>query len=228
MTPSHFRLNSTKLISAIVGTLCTLVSSYSIAISAEADNGDSARPICMFSLEDGWSDGGQSNFVEFITRKASANDKSGIPQVVKKIREVLGVDASFDIFIAKNENNAMAGVANGRKILVVDVDFLENLNKLSKTQWAAIQVIAHEVGHHVAGFSNNSHRNELDADYWSGLVLQRLGASKEAATKAILAVGTDVDTNSHPNKYKRSQMIATGWSDASKGRVDYSHCVGCK
>lgn len=224
----NYRLLPVMFLVSTVTNMCGLVPSQSYADSTESVDESKAKPVCMFSLKDGWSDGGQSEFVEYITHKAGRHDKSGIPQVVEQIKKALAVKASFDVFIAKNENNAMAAVANGTKILVVDVAFLENLNKISKTQWAAIQVMAHEVGHHVAGFSNSAHRNELNADYWSGLVLQRLGASREASTKAILTVGTEVDTKSHPNKYKRSLTIAKGWDDASRGKVDYSYCDSCK
>ncbi|MBX3332171.1 MAG: hypothetical protein KF722_17335 [Nitrospira sp.] len=228
MINSNSRLLQMMLSLVTIASICSSVPSRSYADSTQVTDESSVRPVCMFSLKDGWSDGGQSGFVEFITHKAGPNDNSGIPQVVERIKEVLAVKASFDVFIAKNEDNAMAAVANGKKILVVDVDFLDNLNKISKTQWAAIQVMAHEVGHHIAGFSNSAHRNELNADYWSGLVLQRLGASRDASTKAILAVGTEMDTRSHPNKYKRSHIIAKGWDDAFHGKVDYSHCDGCK
>ena len=97
------------------------------------------------------------------------------------------------------------------------------------TQWAAIQVIAHEVGHHIAGFSHNRHQSELDADYWSGQTLQRLGSAKEAAIQAILTVGTDQDTASHPNKHIRATTIERGWVDAYQQKIDRSHCInGCR
>lgn len=184
-----------------------------------------ARPFCRFSLIDGWTDTGPS---EYITRQARADDRSGIPQLAQRINEVLKISVRFDIFIAEQEDNAFAAVANGRKILVVDVDFLEKLNRMSRTQWAAIQVVAHEVGHHIAGFSQDRHWAELGADYWSGQVLQRLGAARQAATAAILAVGTESDTPSHPNKRRRAQSIERGWNDAQRNYIDRSFCIdGC-
>jgi len=185
------------------------------------------RPFCMYSLSRGWSND-DTGVHEYITRKAGVSDPSGVPQVVDQIQQALSFRAAFDIFLAEQEDNAFATVANGRKILVVDVDFLEKLNHVAKTQWAAIQVIAHEVGHHIAGFSSDSHNSELNADYWSGQSLQRLGASVSAATRVILTVGTELDTSSHPNKYRRRDSIAQGWRDAAAGVVDYSRCTGCR
>lgn len=183
------------------------------------------RPFCMYSAERGWSD--EQPAREYITRRASPNDASGIPQVIAQIKKALRFDATFDILIAEQENNAFATVAAGRKILVVDVDFLEKLNQLTKTRWAAIQVIAHEIGHHIAGFMDDRHVGELNADYWSGQSLQRLGSSLSSATQAILTVGTEYDTSSHPNKYRRREAIARGWRHAAAGRVDHSYCLDC-
>jgi hypothetical protein len=126
------------------------------------------------------------------------------------------------------DDNAAAMVAGGKKLLIVDVDFLDRLNSRAGTKWAAIQVIAHEVGHHIAGFSQSSHENELNADYWSGYILNRLGAAKDASTKAILTVGTDQDTPSHPNKHRRASTIAIGWDNGAAGSVDYEYCDGCE
>jgi hypothetical protein len=183
------------------------------------------RPFCRFSLHDGWSDTGPE---EYITRKAGPKDKSGVPQVVARIRQVLSVTPSFEILIAEDEDNAFATVAGGKKILVVDVGFLEKLDGIAKTQWAAIQVIAHEVGHHIAGFGPTPHKSELNADYWSGQALQRLGAALKASTAAILAVGTDFDTPSHPKKTTRAEIIERGWTDSRDGRIDYSFCLECE
>lgn len=182
------------------------------------------RPFCRFSLDNGWSDEGPE---EYITRRAKKNDSSGVPQVVNQIKTALSIRVNFDVFIAEDEDNAMATVANGQKILIVDVGFLEKLNRITHTRWSAIQVIAHEVGHHIAGFSSNRHQSELNADYWSGQSLQRLGSAKSAATSAILTIGTEKDTSSHPNKYLRASTIERGWEDASKGIIDYSFCINC-
>lgn len=183
------------------------------------------QPFCRFSLKDGWSDDAPQ---EYITRRATKNDVSGVPQVIARIKDSLSISAPIEVYIAEQEDNAFATVANGRRLVVVDVGFLQKLNRISRTQWGAIQVIAHEVGHHIAGFTANSHRGELNADYWSGQALQRLGAGRTAATAAILSVGTEADSASHPSKYRRADIISRGWSDAARGYVDYSYCQACR
>lgn len=183
------------------------------------------RPFCGFSLRAGWKGSGPA---EYITHRAGPGDPSGIPQVVTRIKSSLSINSAIDILIAEDEDNAFATVAGGRKIIVIDVGFLENLNQVTGTEWSAISVIAHEIGHHIAGFIQDSHRGELNADYWSGQCLQRLGSSREAATACILRYGTDYDTDSHPNKRTRAATIDRGWNDASQDHIDYSFCTECE
>ncbi|GAB3097799.1 M48 family metalloprotease [Lysobacter terrae] len=182
-------------------------------------------PFCQFSKEKGWSN---SRPREYITRRARKKDPSGIPEVIDKVLRSLDISPAIDVYILKDENNAFATVASGRKIVAFDVDFLQWVNAQAGTEWAAIQIVSHEIGHHIAGFSNESHRSELNADYWSGQALQRLGSSRESATQAIMSVGTTTDTQSHPNKFKRAGIIERGWDDAEGGTIDYSFCLACK
>lgn len=181
------------------------------------------RPFCRFSLREGWNVREPS---AYVVRRAGPEDASGVPQVVERINRTLQISPEFDIYISADEDNAFATVAEGRKILVIDVGFLANLNRVAGTEWAAISVIAHEVGHHIDGFSGGP-EGELRADYWSGQSLQRLGSSRTAATRAILTFGTDVDTQSHPSKHRRAAVIARGWDDAAGGRIDRSFCEEC-
>jgi hypothetical protein len=183
------------------------------------------RPFCGFSLRQGWHARPKSSFV---THKPKRDDRSGVPQVIEKIYESLSIQPDIELYLAQNEDNAYATVAGGKKIVVVDVDFVERVNLRAKTKWGAIQVIAHELGHHIAGFNEDAHRAELNADYWSGQALQRLGAGREAATRAILAMGTENDTSSHPSKYRRAATIEKGWDDAMADKIDYGFCDDCK
>ena len=185
-------------------------------------------PFCRFSLDDHeWSNRGPQ---EYIARRVNPrNDSSGVTQVVRAINRSLSIHPDFDVFILKGDNNAFATVANGRRILAIDVGFLDRLNREMGTEWSALSVIAHEVGHHIDGFSQGTPlRRELNADYWSGQVLQRLGSSRRAAERTILEIGSDYDTSTHPNKWDRARKISRGWTDASEGRIDYSHCKNCR
>lgn len=189
-------------------------------------------PFCGFSVKDG---GYYANVTEayinkqfeYIQKEAKVGDETGIADVVESIKKVIGINVPFVTYISKGEDNAYATIANGgKRILVIDHMFMHTVNKESGTEWAAISIIAHEIGHHVAGFNRRAtqHEAEFDADYWSGYVLQKLGSSEEAATKCIMRYGTEIDTKSHPNKYSRRDAIKKGWRDASRGHLDKDRC----
>lgn len=186
------------------------------------------KSFCGFSLKKGYYFKGQPQ--EYITRQAQIGDNSGIADVVEEIKSQLGFDVPINVYIAKDEDNCFATIGEqGIRLIIADQLFLNKVNKISGTQWAAISIIAHEIGHHIAGFTRRESQldSELDADYWSGYVLQKLGASKEASVKCIMRFGTEQDTNSHPNKYNRAATIRQGWDDAVKGSYDNDRCESC-
>lgn len=187
------------------------------------------RAFCGFNLRDGYYY--EEEELQFITREAKPGDKSGIPDVVEEIEKAIGVKASIKVYIAKDEDNCFATIAQGgQRILVADHLFLNRVNDASGTRWAAISVLAHEIGHHIAGFNRRSTalESELDADYWSGYALEKLGANQDASTKCIMHFGTEQDTDSHPNKYSRAETIRKGWKDAKEGTFDKDRCQSCK
>lgn len=186
------------------------------------------RPFCGFSLKNGYYY--EEKAQEYITREAKIGDQSGIPDVVEEIKSKIGIDVPIYVYIAKDEENCFATIgAGGKRILIADHLFLNKVNKGSGTEWAAISIIAHEIGHHIAGFSRRPTQveSELDADYWSGYALQKLGASKDASVKCIMRYGTEHNTSSHPNKYSRAETIKQGWDDARNGGYDNDRCESC-
>jgi len=180
---------------------------------------------CGFSTKNGWSNALPSSN---NLREVFVDDPSGVPEVVAEIEQALHFDADIDIFLADGINNAYATIANGKRELIIDVGFLENCNQQISNNWFGISVIAHEIGHHIAGFSDDRHYNELSADYWSGQVLQRLGASLESSMKGMRKFGGESDVQSHPSKYRRMKSIQHGFEDAKAGRIDYTMCLNCK
>lgn len=204
---------------------CLALGGTSILLFGASHAQAKSRPFCGFSVKNGWFG---KNGSEYITHQAKPDDKSGVPQVINRIYDALSIKPNIEIFLAEREDNAFATVAGGKKIIVVDVAFVEAVNRRARTQWGAVQVIAHELGHHIAGFSDDRHRAELNADYWSGQALQRLGAARQVAAKAILAIGSETDTETHPSKYRRAPTIEKGWDDALAGKIDYSFCDDCK
>jgi hypothetical protein len=168
------------------------------------------RAICSFSITNGYSSEDLRINNPVAARRG---DGSGIYEVVQTMKNTLKIDTRFETFLVRNLDNAMAKIQNGRRMLIIDVDFLEKVNRSCGSEWCAIQIIAHEIGHHISGFQQDSHKEELTADYWSGFILAKLGSSKSAALKAMETYGSTRDSSTHPNKFKRKDAIGRGWED---------------
>ena len=115
-------------------------------------------------------------------------------------------------------NNAYATIMNNKRYIVYDNAFLENLNSYAKTKWASISVLAHEMGHHyrnhVVDNRGSTPPKEIEADYFSGYVMAKLGASLSEATQAMSLIASPQASASHPGKADRLDAITKGWNYA--------------
>ncbi len=125
---------------------------------------------------------------------------------------------NFQVREQNGINNAYATVIRNQRYIVYDNRFLENLDSYAGTKWASISVLAHEVGHHyhnhVLSNSGSSPSKELEADFFSGYVMAKLGASLEQAKAAMSEIASPRASSSHPAKADRLNSIAKGWNDA--------------
>ncbi|WP_396636084.1 hypothetical protein [Maribacter sp. R77961] len=119
------------------------------------------------------------------------------------------------------KNNATAKIItdqNGRKrrYVIYDPNFFTKINKKADNRWAAISILAHEIGHHLNNHSLNndgsSYAYELEADKWSGFVLRKMGASLKDAQSAIATLKEQKSpSRTHPPKKERLLSIERGW-----------------
>jgi hypothetical protein len=101
---------------------------------------------------------------------------------------------------------------------VYDNNFLEDIDAYAKTKWASISIMAHEMGHHyydhvVSGKGSNV-PSEIEADAFSGYMIQKQGGTLEQALAAMTAIGTENQTATHPAKADRLKAITRGWNAA--------------
>ncbi|CAN5664816.1 hypothetical protein BH10BAC3_BH10BAC3_29260 [soil metagenome] len=113
-------------------------------------------------------------------------------------------------------NNAYATIIQNKRFIIYDNDFLEALDSYAGTDWASISVLAHEMGHHyynhVISSSGSTPPKEIEADYFSGYVMARMGANIEQAEAAMNKLGTEYASASHPAKTDRLNAISKGWN----------------
>ncbi len=97
-------------------------------------------------------------------------------------------------------------------------NFSKRVKSTTNTDWGAISILAHEVGHHLNGHtldrSMDKHKRELEADEFSGFVLAKLGATLEQAKSAINHFVPISATSTHPGKLERIKAIETGYNSA--------------
>jgi hypothetical protein len=138
-------------------------------------------------------------------------------EAVGKIVQYTGLTANFVVIADKNITTALAYLKNNKRYIAYNPKFIEKLNDKTSTNWAAVSVLAHEIGHHLSGHTlpkNSSPGNELIADKFSGFILFQMGASLSNAKAALSAIGHEMDTTKHPPQNARLSAIADGWLEA--------------
>ena len=153
----------------------------------------------------------------------SANEDAEI--AVDKILDAVGLFRNFVIQECPDINNAVAKVIEisedyKERYILYDNSFFSSMDEKAATDWASMSILAHEIGHHLNGHSLNkegsNHKFELEADYFSGSALAKLGATLEEAQSAIATFRYDKATRTHPAKIDRLAAIEKGWKSASK------------
>jgi len=114
-----------------------------------------------------------------------------------------------------------------QRVIAFNRNFLGEVRAATNDNpWAPISIMAHEIGHHLSGHTITGTGSqppiELEADKFSGFVLQRMGASLADARSAMTSLGADHVTATHPARSDRLAAIGDGWMEACSqaGRAD--------
>jgi hypothetical protein len=137
---------------------------------------------------------------------------------IRTILDSLNWKQNFTLQEDKGINNAYATIVGNKRVIIYNNRFLMALDQYSKNNWASISVLAHEIGHHyyshLVGGNSSTPAKELEADYFSGYALAKVGASREDATAAIQAIAPTEGDASHPGRAARVDAIQRGWNYA--------------
>jgi hypothetical protein len=141
----------------------------------------------------------------------------GAQEVINLILQTIGLKASFEVRKA-NIPNAAAVVYQGKRYILYNPSFIAAMNKAAGTPWAAVAVLAHEIGHHLNGHTLDGKGSlpsiELEADEFSGFVLRKMGATLAEAQLAMRIIANIRATKTHPARNDRLLAIAEGWNRA--------------
>lgn len=139
---------------------------------------------------------------------------SAARQALARVTSHTGLEPNFDIR-AGNVPNAMAVIGrDGSRLIVYNQRFMDAVRDETRTDWAAISILAHEVGHHLQSHTlmpgGSRPALELEADKYSGYVLHRMGATIEEAIAAMRKFGGP-GSSTHPSAEDRIDAIYAGW-----------------
>ncbi len=137
---------------------------------------------------------------------------------VNNMLETIKWQENFSIQEQNGINNAYATIINNKRYIIYDNSFLENLDGYAGTKWASISVLAHEMGHHyrnhVVDRGGSTPPKEIEADYFSGYVMAKLGASANEAVAGMEKIASALASASHPARADRLKAILQGWNYA--------------
>jgi hypothetical protein len=143
---------------------------------------------------------------------------------VRRLAEACGYDSQIRLGRGPVAY-AQAMMIDDKATILYNPRSLGDLERATGTPWAAVSVLAHELGHHVYGHAHQGLReadadaipqNELDADYFSGWALARVGARLQDAQAVQRALNMD-ETLFHPSSARRLHAIRAGWLDGAAG-----------
>jgi len=137
---------------------------------------------------------------------------------VDKIMRFTGLQVNFEL-VAANVPTAVATIQNGKRLILYNQLFMKDVNKDTGTNWAAISILAHEIGHHLnqhtLGLGGDRSEQELAADKFSGDILFKMGASLEQA-RAAMQSRPETKSPYYPKKEIRLIAIGNGWINAQE------------
>jgi hypothetical protein len=140
-------------------------------------------------------------------------------KVVQNIMSVIGLRSNFELRAA-NVPTAAAVIKQNKRYIMYNPQFMNKINSASGTNWAAISILAHEIGHHLSGHTldnmSSKPQTELEADEFSGFVLQKMGATLADAQAAMALIASQKGSHTHPPKSNRLTAIASGWNKAAE------------
>lgn len=142
-----------------------------------------------------------------------------VSEAVKVIDDIVnesGLARNFEVR-SGNVPNASALIQGSTRYIIYNQNFMQSVTNLTNNRWGAISIMAHEVGHHLNAhtLSGGSRPDkEIEADYFSGFILQKMGASLDDAQTAMRKIGSDRGSSTHPAKNQRLSAIAAGWSSS--------------
>ena len=145
---------------------------------------------------------------------ATVEDAAAIAQQIVKAS---GMKINFMIAEGRVPN-AAAVLVRGQRFILYNPNFMQALNRKAGTDWAAVSVLAHEIGHHLFG-TGTAMASEEKADEFSGFVLERMGASLREAQAALSVLPAHASSSVHAVPADRMGFVEDGWNKSADNEM---------
>ena len=139
-------------------------------------------------------------------------------EIVSRIMKHTGLATNF-ILKSSNVPNATAQIVNGERLILYNLGFIQKIKQDANTDWAATTLVAHEIAHHLNWHtfdvkSGDRIIKELEADYFAGFYLAKMGATLEE-TRAVYLTLPEEGSVTHPPRSARLAQIDNGWYESA-------------
>lgn len=187
----------------LVAFLCLFTLSSGFVLAQQRLDLDSAAWVCSYYGEP------YEEAVYTFTSDAEAN------KALDNILQFTGLERNFQ-FQAANVPNALATMQGGRRYILYNQQFMQNIAQSTGNPWSEMSILAHELGHHLQGHTSEGmnrdrHKMELEADKYSGFVMASMNVSLEDAQSAMKTFPESTGSTTHPPKSARLAAITNGW-----------------
>ena len=122
----------------------------------------------------------------------------------------------FEVDNTGKVKNAEASIISDARYVVYNNNFMNFAEAQTSDQWAAVSILAHEVGHHILGHKKSTKPNELEADEQSGWYMFGLGTTEKQATSAIDKFVSIEGDATHPGRSERRAAVLRGYNKAKE------------
>jgi hypothetical protein len=179
--------------------------------------------------------GNSCSYINYVSYKKVYffNSDIGSEHIIEKIMKFVGLPSNF-IIKAANVDNAVATIVqtdslNLKRFILYNPSFIDSVKLITGNEFSGWSILAHEIGHHLSGHtlgaSSENHKQELEADEFSGYIIYKMGATLKQAKSAINNFCSDEGSLSHPPKRERLKAVENGWYNAknnSQNRIGIS------
>lgn len=175
-----------------------------------------ARAQIMEEIETGHT---CSYFGETVPDKVTSfSSDQQAEDTIQQIVDATGLAKNFEVRAAGVPNASAIIGSDGKRYILYNQYFMRDTKSRTNNAWAPVSIMAHEVGHHLNGHTLDGLGSrpsiELQADYYSGFILQRMGADLDDARAAMDMLGSASGSHTHPPKHDRLAAITRGWTKA--------------